>query len=59
MKLGEQEQRRREKIKAEQPSLKAMFPDYDPRRHEAFRLLAQEMAEKKALRDYMAARGVR
>ena len=59
MELGEQERRRREKVKAEQPALKALFSDYDPRRHEAFRLLAQEMAEKKALRDYMAARGVR
>ena len=57
--MGEQERQRREKVKSEQPALRRLFPDYDPRRHETFRLLAQEMAEKKALRDYMAARGVR
>lgn len=50
--------RDRDERRRQKELLKAIYPDYDPKLHDAFVMRYTEAAEKKALADYMKARQI-
>jgi len=57
MRTDAERQAEKEKRTAEATGLRAEFPDYDPRYHDAFILMHQQAADKKTLDRYHKARG--
>ena len=48
----------REQIEKQKEILKAIYPDYDAKHHDVFVVRYQKEQDKKALEEYMRARGI-